>query len=206
MAALPDADALTVLVIDAPPTFEERVRAALPELPVLVMGRSAALLRRGPRHLVVLYESGPLDDRRLAEFASVGHTVVVAERGHSAEAVMSLDAGADGYLDATIEGGALRSALLGVARGEVAFGREPFGTWLGSRHPRPSASLTPRQRQIIDLIATGASDKEIAAAIGIRTSTVQKHVTRLLRKLGVRNRAAAVAVHRRSAVRTRIAS
>jgi DNA-binding NarL/FixJ family response regulator len=57
--------------------------------------------------------------------------------------------------------------------------------------------LTPRQSQIVELIATGATDKEIAAQIGVRTATAQKHVARLLKRLGVRNRAAAVAVQRR---------
>ena len=52
--------------------------------------------------------------------------------------------------------------------------------------------LTARQTEIVDLIAGGATDKEIAAALGIRTATAQKHVANLLRRLGVANRAAAV--------------
>jgi len=46
----------------------------------------------------------------------------------------------------------------------------------------------------VALIATGASDKEIGAALGIATATTQKHVARLLKRLDVPNRAAAVAV------------
>ncbi|TMB58875.1 MAG: helix-turn-helix transcriptional regulator [Chloroflexi bacterium] len=61
--------------------------------------------------------------------------------------------------------------------------------------PRAEAlPLTPRQRQVITLIARGAADKQIAESLGITTATAQKHVTNLLRRLNVPNRAAAVAV------------
>ena len=65
------------------------------------------------------------------------------------------------------------------------------GRWLRSADALP---LTPRQRQVISLIARGAADKEIAESLGITTATAQKHVTNLLRRLKVPNRAAAVAV------------
>jgi DNA-binding NarL/FixJ family response regulator len=52
--------------------------------------------------------------------------------------------------------------------------------------------LTPRQRQIIELIARGMADKEIAATLGIATTTAEKHVAKLLDRLEVPNRAAAV--------------
>jgi DNA-binding NarL/FixJ family response regulator len=193
-----EADTLTVLVVDAPATFEDRVRIALPEALVTSTDRHGALLRTEGAPIVVLYQRNPLDDRSLAEFAHLVRTIVVAERADTTEAVVSLECGAEGYLDAAIGQSALRSALLGVASGELAYGRDLFGKWLRARRfePRTAVELTPRQRQIIDLIADGASDKEIAAAIGVRTATAQKHVARLLRRLGVRNRAAAVAAHR----------
>jgi DNA-binding NarL/FixJ family response regulator len=200
MAELREPHDFTVMVVDAPSSFTQLVQTALFDTAVVVSDRRAALVQARPSTLLVLYEADPLDHHRLAEFAHLTPTVVIAERWRPADVVLSLEAGADGYLDAAIGENALRSALLGVTRGELAYGRGPFGTWFRGRHPRPSdAHLTPRQRQIIDLIATGAPDKEIAAALGVRTSTVQKHVTRLLRRLGVRNRAAAVALHRRSA-------
>jgi len=72
------------------------------------------------------------------------------------------------------------------------------GAWLREGHSvaRGNADgagrLTARQREIVGLIARGATDKEIGAALGIRTATAQKHVANLLRRLGVPNRAAAV--------------
>jgi DNA-binding NarL/FixJ family response regulator len=58
---------------------------------------------------------------------------------------------------------------------------------------RSVTALTPRQHEIVSLIARGATDKEIGAALGIATATAQKHVTNILQRLQVPNRAAAVA-------------
>lgn len=55
-------------------------------------------------------------------------------------------------------------------------------------------SLTPREIQVIDLIAQGLRNKEIAAALGISEETVQVHVKNLLAKLGVHDRTAAIRV------------
>jgi len=54
--------------------------------------------------------------------------------------------------------------------------------------------FSPRQAQIIGLIATGASDKEIAGKLGISVPTVRTHLQRLYRDRGLRNRAEAVAL------------
>lgn len=54
--------------------------------------------------------------------------------------------------------------------------------------------FSPHQVQIIGLIATGASDKEIAGKLGISVPTVRTHLQRLYRDRGLRNRAEAVAL------------
>jgi len=92
----------------------------------------------------------------------------------------------------------MRRALLGALAGQSIYSREVVGMWLrdGQGPIRNNADavdrLTARQREIVALIARGATDKEIGAALGIRTATAQKHVANLLRRLGVPNRAAAV--------------
>jgi DNA-binding NarL/FixJ family response regulator len=125
-------------------------------------------------------------------------TLAMTTTFDTAEATASLGRGLIGYLDASLSVEALRRALTGALKGEPAYGRDITGTWLRSRraaamHAEKNIDLTPRQRQIVTLIARGATDKEIAGALGIATATAQKHVTNILERLNVPNRAAAVA-------------
>ena len=154
-----------------------------------------------PSTIVVLYvvEGGdpPWDD--IAACARQWPTVVVTEQAKAADATNALRIGAFGYVDTSMPQDGLRRTLLGALRGEPAYRREVMGTWLravptGTPPARATRSdrLTARQREIVGLIAGGATDKEIGAELGIRTATAQKHVANLLRRLGVRNRAAAV--------------
>lgn len=57
----------------------------------------------------------------------------------------------------------------------------------------PTTSLTPRQRQVLDLIVAGQSNKEIARSLSLGEGTVKIHVATLLKALGVPNRSAAAA-------------
>lgn len=66
----------------------------------------------------------------------------------------------------------------------------------------PAGCLTPRQRQVLELIAAGQSNKEIARSLSLGEGTVKIHVTALLRALGVPNRAAAVAMAKGAATPT----
>lgn len=56
--------------------------------------------------------------------------------------------------------------------------------------------LSPREREILELMRAGRTDKEIAQELGVSFWTVRTHIGALLRKLGVRNRTEAVAAHR----------
>ncbi len=124
-------------------------------------------------------------------------TVLLVQMPRTGEAEEALRYGLAGYLDAALPPAVLRRALNGVLCGELAYSRDTLGAWLKSvRAPARAGrieALTPRQQQIVQLISEGASDKEIGSALGIATATAQKHVTNILDRLAVPNRAAAVA-------------
>lgn len=151
-----------------------------------------------PGTLVVLAEYGPPDWGRIQSYRRHFATVVAVERATPEQAVAALEAGAVGLLDLEMPDEVMKRALQGALRGEPIYSREILGTWLrGTRGSiRGSIAgvegLTARQREIVALIARGSTDKEIAATLGIRTATAQKHVANVLRRLGVPNRAAAV--------------
>jgi DNA-binding CsgD family transcriptional regulator len=83
--------------------------------------------------------------------------------------------------------------IFGVARpcGETVHERaESRAASFGSR-------LTPRQREVLALLADGASTTQIATTLGLAEETVRNHIRQLLRRLGVHTRLAAVAYARR---------
>src|SRR5437016_6133588 len=59
--------------------------------------------------------------------------------------------------------------------------------------PAPRLRLTPRQEQIVKLVAAGLGDKEIACRLGLAPNTVRTHLQRLFRECGLHNRAEAAA-------------
>ena len=147
--------------------------------------------------IAVLASYEPPDWSMVSKLSERFTTVIVATRPNHDDACHAVSCGAFGYIEAQLRPEALRRSILGALNGEHAYSRRVLaalirnGRWLRSADALP---LTPRQRQVISLIARGAADKEIAESLGITTATAQKHVTNLLRRLKVPNRAAAVAV------------
>ncbi len=107
------------------------------------------------------------------------------------------------------QGGAVPHGVLvdvaSVASGECAItidmeASEVLGAPLVVLHSTPShreaewlAELSPRERQIAELVARGLANKEIGALLGITVGTVKDHVHRILEKAGLPNRAAIAA-------------
>lgn len=91
-------------------------------------------------------------------------------------------AGARGYLSKRVTRSELLEALRRVAE-------QPVIVTQGLSPPQVSGSqLSPREQQILNKIAEGRSNKEIARCLSISEKTVKQHITSLLSKLGVRNR------------------
>lgn len=148
--------------------------------------------------LFVAYGEPPWDAIR--DCARRYPTVIVSTNARGEHRPIAMRAGAFGYVDLSMPEASLRRTLQGTLNGEPAFPREALGAWMRESRTAGRAGvrglrterLTARQAEIVGLIAGGATDKEIALALGITTATAQKHVANLLRRLGVANRAAAV--------------
>lgn len=115
--------------------------------------------------------------------------------------LQALAAGVQGYAPKTLRVAELERGLRTVLDGnffvppglfEVA-GVRPEGAGELATGATPPAELTPRQRQVVRLIAQGKSNKEIARALHLAEGTIKVHVHALYRTLSVRNRASAVA-------------
>src|SRR5512135_1094727 len=111
----------------------------------------------------------------------------------------ALRAGARGYLLKDIEPEELVPALQSALAGNDVVARELVGSLArlvggkgapppAARRPAPFADLTPREREILECIADGMSNKMIARALEITDGTVKLHVKAILRKLGMRSR------------------
>jgi DNA-binding NarL/FixJ family response regulator len=104
-----------------------------------------------------------------------------------AEALRFVQAGAKGVIRKSADAETVVSCLRSVARGDAWM--EP-----GLFHPRwgaPRAAgpeLTPRERQILELVALGLKNREIANELGIRPGTVKVHLKHIFEKTGVRGR------------------
>jgi len=111
---------------------------------------------------------------------------------HEGESFVSqaLSAGADGYLSKDSDKAELAIAIEAVRRGnpyispKVAAGLIGSGrAGLAAADPKGVASLTPREREVFQLLALGKSNKEIARALSMSLGTAKKHRENLQRKL-----------------------
>ena len=94
--------------------------------------------------------------------------------------------------DRTREVGRARVAKSPVSLTCSAMGGEVVVAIVPARTVAPSTPLTPRETQVVELIAQGHTNARIARRLGVQLSTVRTHVQRLLDKLGARSRAEAV--------------
>jgi DNA-binding NarL/FixJ family response regulator len=140
---------------------------------------------------------------RLPETRIVMLTVSTSDRN----IIDALRNGAVGYLTKDLGPGALQRAIRGIRRGELPMPRNIAARALDALVRLPSERITEddpvsrfglssREREVLALLADGLTDRRIAEALVISPRTVETHVSNVLHKLGVRNRAEAARVWR----------
>lgn len=112
-----------------------------------------------------------------------------------ADVLGALDAGAVGYVLKDSPTDALIGAVVDAAHGRSVLAPEVQAR-LVQRVARPGGAVSARETEILALLATGASNRQIARALFISESTVKTHLVHLYGKLGVDNRTAAISTAR----------
>jgi DNA-binding NarL/FixJ family response regulator len=193
-AALPAHRRLGVLVVDDHDVVHWGFRLMLANKPWVERCLSA---RSGPEanqlarryapqvavvDLFVGEESGADICRDLREHAPATNVLLLSGAGRiSAGAARA--AGASGFISKDWAAADIARAVRMVAIGMTVF--EP-------RADGNATPLSPREREVLALIAQGATNREIAAALHLSPHTIKEHTSSLYRKLGARNRAEAV--------------
>ena len=192
-----ETQSIGVLLVDDDSMVRGWVRLALESSSFRVVGeastRNEALelaRRRAPDVLLVDYRLGDstgtelVRELRVAGIAAPAVLMTAKTEAGFNEAVR--EAGAQGTVLKTGSIEELLDALLAVSGGETSF---------DGRHPRRDsgrAALSPRERDVLRLVAAGSTNREIAQELGVADETVKTLVARTFSKLGVRKRAEAV--------------
>lgn len=131
--------------------------------------------------------------RRLAALNLDTRAVLLTAAIERSEVRTALVRGAWGVVRKQAGTDLLIKCIRQVSRGEYWVGRDNVGDLVDAlRNPErldaPPNGLTPRERQIVSLIVTGASNKGIARALGLNEQTIKNHLRKIFDKLQVANR------------------
>lgn len=101
--------------------------------------------------------------------------------------------GADGFIGKNIDPLEIAESIIAIRDGEVVVKYKPEGSLLSDLDSGAISHLTARQREVLGLVASGKTNKEIARDLGISPFTMRIHVSSLLKALGVSTRSAVAA-------------
>ena len=201
----------TVLIVDDHPIFRDGLAgllATLPEIEVTGTARTAGeavtAIKHNPPDVVLMDinlpgTSGVEATRQAAQIAPGTAVLIVTMVDDDDTVFAALAAGARGYILKGASGDEIAAALRTVAAGGAVFGAGIATRLLATPPAKRSGTtlaaaedLTERERQVLQLLANGASNRQIARTLGISLKTVQNHVSRILDKLQAADRTQAV--------------
>ncbi|MFC7310071.1 response regulator [Streptomyces monticola] len=199
------ADVITLLVVDDHPVVRDGLRgmfAAAAGFEVLgeaADGVEAVRLVRALDPDVVLMDlrmPGGGGVEAITELSRTGaraKVLVLTTYDTDSDTLPAIEAGATGYLLKDAPRDELFTAVRAAAEGRTVLS-PAVASRLVSRVRAPgSEPLSTREREVLALVAKGTSNREIAAELFISEATVKTHLTHIYGKLGVKDRAAAVA-------------
>lgn len=193
---------IRVLVVDDHPVVREGLVALLTVPGIEVAGEAAtgaeaveAFRRLAPDVLLVDLRlpgmSGTEAIRRIRAEAPTARALVLTTYEGDAWVREALDAGAAGYLLKDAPAGTILDAIRRIAAGERTFAPDLLA---GAEREAAARKLSPREAEVLALLATGLRNREIATRLGLSEATVKLHVHSLLAKLGAKDRTEAAAI------------
>lgn len=172
-------------------TPDEAVAAARRENPDVVLMD----LQFGARE-----SSGGADaTRRIRALPAPPYVLVLTNYDSDADILGAVEAGASGYLLKDAPPHELTAAVLAAAAGESALA-PVISSRLLDRMRAPLASLSSREMEVLEAVAAGRSNTEVAGLLFVTETTVKSHLAHIFTKLGVTSRTAAVAAARRQGI------
>lgn len=193
-----------LLIVDDHPVVRDGLRgmfSADPRFEVLgEAGDGAAAVAAGERLRpdVILMDlrmpgtDGVAAIRELAKRGVQARVLVLTTYDTDRDVLPAIEAGATGYLLKDAPREALFRAVEAAARGEAALA-PAIATRLMGRVRRPAEEPSQRELEVLRLVAGGANNREAAKQLFISEATVKTHLLHVYAKLGVKDRAAAVA-------------
>ncbi|WP_229749741.1 response regulator transcription factor [Flexivirga endophytica] len=171
-------------------------------------GDQAVATAIAERALVVLMDlnmpgvDGAEATSRLSRRAPDVNVLILTTYGDDESIMRALDAGARGYLTKDAGRADIAAAIRTVAGGQAVLDQKVQQQLVRAAMQRaelpagaqaaPPAGLTPREQEVLTLIASGMSNRDIAGHLFVSEGTVKTHINNLFAKAGVRDRAAAV--------------
>lgn len=195
---------ISVLLVDDHPVVRAGIRAMLEGESDLVVVGEAASGAEAVRVVQVVRPDLVLMDLRMPGLDGVGATgqvltvapttrvVVLTTYDRDADILRAVEAGAAGYLLKDASRADLLAAVRAAARGETILAPS-VATRLVRQVRRPRReTLSPREVEVLRLVARGLSNPEIGRELHVSEATVKTHLLRAFHKLGVSDRTAAV--------------
>jgi two-component system nitrate/nitrite response regulator NarL len=198
---------MKVLVVDDSPLARETIVAALAGHPAFTVVGTAAGGYEGVRLAVELQPDLVLMDLRMPECDGFLATrlikrqqpgvmvVALSVSGDPQDLFAAVGAGAQGYLPKNLPPSDWLRVLEGLVLGEGSVDRSTaqriLAEFQGAGAAGPGgdlSSLSPREREVLELVGAGHTNREIAATLCISEHTVKNHIKHILEKLHMRNR------------------
>lgn len=196
---------IRLLVVDDHPVVRGGLRDTFAHAEDIVVVGEAGDGAEGIDRAMALKADVVLMDLRMPGMDGVAATAALRERAPSirvlilttfdseSDVLPAIEAGAIGYLLKDALPDELMRAVQAAARGESVLAPSVTQHLMGQVRRPGAGALTDREKQVLQLVANGRSNREAAAALFIGEASIKTHLQHIYDKLGVRDRASAVA-------------